>query len=149
MFVRLCNSFTDYHAIFIRMYVIHALHFYHASADKLTANGPDRLVNDTCSEATSRIAFWNDFDYNPVCGNITYDISISPSIGVLNESIEYNLYNFSGLEPGTNYTITVSGINMAGRETSRTETFSVATLCDSSMPEDTSSGKFAIMKHSR
>jgi len=48
-----------------------------------------------------------------VCGPVSYNVTISPSDGVMMR-ITNIFYNFTGLTPGTSYTVTVAGINMAG-----------------------------------
>ena len=58
--------------------------------------------------------------------------------------------NFTGLSPGTSYTVTVAGINKAGTEESSTVTFHVPTNCQSTMSGITPTGTFMfiiIMKY--
>jgi len=56
---------------------------------------------------------WSPPGSDPVCGPVSYDVTISPSDGRMMR-ITNTFYNFTGLRPGTSYTVTVAGINMAG-----------------------------------
>ena len=57
-----------------------------------------------------------------------------------------NTYNnFTGLIPGTSYTVTVAGINKAGTGESSTVTFHLPTKCQSTMSGITSTGKFMFI----
>ena len=57
---------------------------------------------------------WSPPSSDPVCGPVSYNVTISPSDGVMMMRTTNTFYNFTGLTPGTNYIVTVSGINMAG-----------------------------------
>ena len=72
-----------------------------------------------------------------MCGSVTYSITIRPSNGVIIIRITETFYNFTGLTPDTNYTVTVTGTNMAGVGDSIMETF----MYKLAMRENTSSGK--------
>ena len=65
--------------------------------------------SEICSE-NSVIVSW---DPVPVCGPVSYDVTISPSDGVMMMRITDTSYNFTGLQFGTNYTVTVAGRNDA------------------------------------
>ena len=53
--------------------------------------------------------------------------------------------NFTGLIPGTSYTVTVAGINKAGTGESSTVTLHVPTNCQSTMSGITPTGKFTFI----
>ena len=57
---------------------------------------------------------WDPVTSDPVCGPVSYDITISPSDGVVMMRITDTSYNFTGLTPDNNYTVTVAGRNDAG-----------------------------------
>jgi len=79
--------------------------------------GPPTPVSSLmASEKCSRyfIVAWNLSSSDSVCGPVSYDVTMSPSDGVMMMRITNTFYNFTGLTPGTNYTVTVAGINMAG-----------------------------------
>ena len=61
----------------------------------------------------SILTSWDPFTSDPVCG-LSYDVSISPSDGVVMMRITDTSYNFTGLIPYTNYNITVTGRNDVG-----------------------------------
>ena len=52
--------------------------------------------------------------WDPLCGPVSYDVTISPSDGVVMMRITDTSYNFTGLTPDNSYTITVAGRNDAG-----------------------------------
>ena len=43
-----------------------------------------------------------------------YDVTISPTDGVMTTRVNDTSYNFAGLQPAANYIVTVSGSNNAG-----------------------------------
>jgi len=87
-------------------------------------------VGETCLK-TSTIISWTPFSSNPVCGPVSYDVTISSSDGVMTMmNITNTFYNFTGLTPGTNYTVTVAGINEAGAGESNTTTFYIPTMAE-------------------
>jgi len=57
---------------------------------------------------------WSPPSSDPVCGPVSYNVTISPSDIVMMMRITNTFYNFTGLTPGTSHTVTVAGINMAG-----------------------------------
>ena len=57
---------------------------------------------------------WTPSSDDPVCEPISYNVTISPSDGVMIMSIDDTYYNITGLIPATSYNITVVGSNMAG-----------------------------------
>jgi len=57
---------------------------------------------------------WNPPSNDPVCGPVSYDVKISSFDGVMMMRTTNTFYNFIGLKPCTNYTVTVAGINGAG-----------------------------------
>ena len=80
--------------------------------------GPPSTSSITFTEiCTSDAAVsWDPFTSNSVCGPVSYDVTISPSDGVVLMRITNTSYNFTGLMPDTNYTVTVAGRNFAGEE---------------------------------
>ena len=99
------------------------------------------MSNETCVNTPNSIVSWSNFTCDPVCGPIRYDVTISPYDGVNIAEILYTSYNFSGLQPDTNYTVTIVGINMVGMGDFLTKKISVATSCSLPVAEATSSGK--------
>jgi len=71
-------------------------------------------VCDASYYKSSAAVTWSPSSGDPVCGPVSYNVTISPSDGVMMVRITNTFYNFTGLTPGTNYTVTVAGINMAG-----------------------------------
>ena len=57
---------------------------------------------------------WSPVYSNPGCGPVSYDVTISPSDGVMVMRITDTFYNITGLTPDNNYTVTVAGRNDAG-----------------------------------
>ena len=57
---------------------------------------------------------WTPSSGDPVCGPISYDVTISPSDGVMIMSINDTYYDITGLILATSYNITVISSNMAG-----------------------------------
>ena len=79
-------------------------------------------ATDTSCLTTSVIVSWTPSSGDPVCGPISYNVTISPSDGVTIMSINDTSYNFTTLSLGTNCIVTVIGINMAGAEEASTVT---------------------------
>ena len=75
-------------------------------------------ATDTSCLTTSVVVSWTPSSGDPVCGPISYNVMISPSDGVMIMSINDTSYNFTALTPGTNYTVSVAAVNMAGAENS-------------------------------
>ena len=70
----------------------------------------------TSSGCLSVSASWNSVASDPVCGVVSYDVKIISTDGVvvmMNTTIQTS-YNFTGLMPNKNYTVTVAGISDAG-----------------------------------
>ena len=63
---------------------------------------------------TDFTASWDPVTSDPVCGPVSYDVTISPSGGVTMMRITDISYNFTGLIPNISYTVTVAGRNNAG-----------------------------------
>ena len=70
-------------------------------------------ATDTSCLTNSTIGSWTPSSGDPVCGSISYLVTISPSDGVI-MMINDTSYNFTALTPGTDYTVTVAAINMTG-----------------------------------
>ena len=73
---------------------------------------------------------WSLSSSDIVCEPVSYDVTISSSDGEMMMNINNTFYNFTGLTPGTNYTVTVAGINMAGVGESNTATFHIPTIAE-------------------
>ena len=78
--------------------------------------------------SSSTTLSWDPFTSDPVCGPVSYDVTISPSDGVMMMRITNTSYNFTGLQFGTNYTVTVAGRNNAGAGESSMITFYKPTM---------------------
>ena len=96
-------------------------------------------VSDTSCLTTSAVVSWTPSSGSFLCGPISYDVTISPSDGVMIMMINDTSYNFTALTPGTNYTVTVAGVNMAGVGEAGTAMFYIIT-----MTEAVPSGEFKI-----
>ena len=70
----------------------------------------DIRSSEICLE-TSVIVSWDPL---PLCGPVSYDVTISPSDGVMMMRITDTSYNFTGLTTNNSYTVTVAGRNDAG-----------------------------------
>lgn len=57
---------------------------------------------------------WTAPSGDPVCGLISYSVTISPSDGVMIMGINETYYDITGLTPATSYNITIISSNMAG-----------------------------------
>jgi len=87
-------------------------------------------IGETCLK-TSTIVSWSPSSSNSVCGPVSYNVTISPSDGVMMMmNITSTFYNFTELTPGNNYTVTVAGINLAGVGESNTATFHIPTIAE-------------------
>ena len=73
----------------------------------------DITINEGCLTFT---ASWDPVTSDPVCGSVSYDVTISPSDGVVMLRITDTSYNFAGLTTDISYTVTVAGRNNAGVE---------------------------------
>jgi len=73
---------------------------------------------------------WDPFTSDPVCGPVSYDVTISPSDGVMMMKITDTSYNFTGLQFDTNYTVTVAGRNSAGVGDSSETNFYIPIIID-------------------
>ena len=71
----------------------------------------DITITEGC---LSIITSWDPFTSDPVCGPVSYDVTISPSDGVTMIRINDTSYNFTGVTPDNNYTVTVTGRNYVG-----------------------------------
>ena len=87
---------------------------------------PVSSVTTTSSGCLSTIVSWDPVTSDPVCGPVSYDVTISPSDGVMMMRITDTSYNFTGLTPDNIYTATVAGINDAGVGVSASMVASVA-----------------------
>ena len=58
---------------------------------------------------------WSTANSDPVCGPVSYNLSLSSS-GVLIRSVitTDTVYNFSGLAPNATYNVAIAGVNLAG-----------------------------------
>ena len=70
-------------------------------------------TNETCLASFITVS-WDPFTSDPECGAVSYDVTISPSAGVMMIRITDTSYNFTGLQFGANYTVSVAGRNNAG-----------------------------------
>jgi len=69
-------------------------------------------TTDTCINDVS--ISWNPVTSDPVCGPVSYDVTISPSDGVMMMRITDTSYNITGLTAENSYAITVASRNNAG-----------------------------------
>ena len=67
------------------------------------------------------VVSWDPFTSHPVCGDVLYDVTISPSDGVemmritdTSYSVAKSPYNFTRLTNSANLTLTVIGTNFGG-----------------------------------
>ena len=76
---------------------------------------PSPFSSTTISRGCLRfIASWEPITGRPVCGPVSYDVTISPSDGVMMMRITDTSYNFTGLTPNNTYTVTVAGTSDIG-----------------------------------
>ena len=68
---------------------------------------------DTCETTISGLS-WNASSGDPVCGQISYNVTVLPSDGVMIMRINDTYYNITGLTPATSYNIRVISSNNAG-----------------------------------
>ena len=98
-------------------------------------------ASDTSCLTTNVIVSWDPSTSDPVCGPLSYNVTISPSDGVTVMIITDTTYNFTTLTPGTNYTVTVAANNMAGVGNSSMTMFYIIT-----MTEALPSGEFIMLR---
>ena len=69
-------------------------------------------ITSGCFSAT---VSWDPVNSDPVCGPVSYGLTISSSDGVvvMNTTIQTS-YSFTGLTPDSDYTVAVAGVNDAG-----------------------------------
>jgi len=67
----------------------------------------------------SILASWDPVSSDPVCGPVSYNVTISPSDGVMMMRVTNTSYNITGLRPDNSYIVTVAGRNDAGLGESR------------------------------
>ena len=67
---------------------------------------------DICDTTISGFSF-KASSGNPVCGQVSHNVTVLPSDGVMIMRIN-DTYNITGLTPATSYSITVISSNMAG-----------------------------------
>lgn len=72
----------------------------------ITFNDEEICINDA-------IISWDEFHYDQLCGPVTYDVTLSPSDGIMMTRITNTSYSFTGLMPNNSYIITVAGRNAA------------------------------------
>ena len=70
------------------------------------------MRTEICSAAST--ISWDPVTSDPVCGSVSYDVTISPSDGVVMMRITNSFYILTDLTPRTNYSVTVAGRNDAG-----------------------------------
>ena len=87
-------------------------------------------TSDTSCLTSHAVVSWDPSSSDPVCGPVSYDVTVSPSDGVMITRITNTSYNLTGLMPGTNYTVIVAGSNMAGAGESGTVTFYIITMTE-------------------
>jgi len=87
-------------------------------------------TNKTCL-ANSITISWDPIISLPICGLVSYDVVVSPSDGVMMMRITDTSYNFTELQFGTNYTVTVAGRNDAGTGESSTVRSYIPTMAES------------------
>ena len=113
----------------------------------ILSTGPPSINSTTYSDTcltTYTVVSWIPSS-EPLCGPVSYNVTISPSDGVMTIRTTNTYYNFNGLIPGTSYTVTVAGINKAGTGESSTVTLHVPTNCQSTMSGITPTGKFTFI----
>ena len=88
-------------------------------------------ASDTSCLTTNAIVSWDPSTSDSVCGPVSYNVTILSSDGVLVVMIINDTsYNFTALTPGTNYTVTVAGNNMAGVGESNMIMFNIITMTE-------------------
>jgi len=78
----------------------------------------------------SIIASWDPVTSDPLCGPVSYDVTISPSDGVMMMRITDTSYNFTRLTPDNSYTVTVAGRNDGGVGESASVTVNAQTIAN-------------------
>ena len=74
---------------------------------------PDSSVLTYKSTLNEILVSWSPVGSDTVCGPVTYNITVMPSHGMM-VMINDTVYNITGLNYNTNYTITVYATNNAG-----------------------------------
>ena len=95
--------------------------------------GPPLIVHNIIEKERCLSDFtvsWDPVTSDPVCGPVSYGVTISPSDGVMMMRIIYTSYNFTELQIGTNYTVTVAGRNRAGVGESRVRVINTTTMTE-------------------
>ena len=75
-------------------------------------NNPLLKVSNNCKPNAT--VSWRLDGTDPVCGPVSYNVTISPSDGVMATRITDTSYHFTGLNTGITYSVAVNGANMAG-----------------------------------
>ena len=73
---------------------------------------------------------WAPVSSDLVCGPVSYNVTISPSDGMMTMRITDTSYNFTGLTSDNNYTVTVAGRNRAGIGESSVHVVSTVSLTE-------------------
>ena len=98
----------------------------------------DFTVRELCDTTISGIS-WTLSNGDPVCGPISYELTISPTNPmIMIMRINDTSYDITGLTPGTSYNLTVISSNMAG---------SVESVMMISTPEIVLSGKYVYIAY--
>ena len=87
-------------------------------------------ASDTSCLTASVVVSWTPSSGDPVCGPISYNVTTSPSDGVMIMSITDTSYSFTALTPGTNFIVTVAAFNMAGAGKASTIMFYTITAAE-------------------
>ena len=74
----------------------------------------DFAVREICDTTISDVS-WTPSSGDPVCGPISYELTISPTDQmIMIMEITETSYDITGLTPGTSYNLTINSSNMAG-----------------------------------
>ena len=103
-------QFPFKYVAYMHIHILNGISFFTGPPSPITLI----TATDTSCLTTSVVVSWTPSSGDPVCGPISYNVMISSSDGVMIMSINDTSYNFTALTPGTNYTVTVTAINMAG-----------------------------------
>ena len=90
--------------------VLYAPCFYNLTSLIDVPSSPVLTYESTLNEI---LVSWSPVDSDTVCGPVTYNITVMPSHGII-MMINDTVYNITGLNYNTNYTITVYATNNAG-----------------------------------
>ena len=93
-----------------RTHILNSISFFTGPPSPITSI---TATNASCL-TTLVVVSWTPSSGDPVCGPISYNVTISPFDGVMIMNITNTSYNVTTLTPGTNYTVTVTAINMGG-----------------------------------